>query len=159
LSRGAAFILRNDGIITLQQLMTNGYDRTVWARQMRELHFSCFGNRQSFHPATNGAYVDRGTATNVAKANFFSAKKNSITARCLHHKTLTDSILRRCCSGAIRQKSLQFCTSMPETSNMFRLKSHNNIGNCSRKVGHYFLGNLPILVLDLWTDCKAVRIF
>jgi len=32
---------------------------------------------------------------------------------------------------------------------MFRLKSQNIIGYWPRKMGHYFLGNLPILVLDL----------
>jgi len=42
---------------------------------------------------------------------------------------------------------------------MFRLKSQNIIGYWPRKMGHYFLGNLPILVLDLWTDYKAVQIF
>jgi hypothetical protein len=83
---------------------------------------SCFGRRQSFHPATNVVSVHSSTSTNIEKTNYLSETRNSLPERYLHGMSLTGFTERRSYSGALFQKSLQLRTSTQETSVSFRVK-------------------------------------
>lgn len=163
-----ASTLANDGISPLQHFRANYCDRTVWATQIMELWFSCFGSRHSSRPMATGASVDCSTSINIAKkfgdiSHWFIVNEEELYQSAFYyHTSLTDHILRLCCSGTVCLKSLKLRKNMPEPSKLFLLKSHIYSLLLAKKINMVssFLGSSSICITYcLHTEAMKFRYF
>jgi hypothetical protein len=127
--RSDVSILVNNDISTLRHFRTNSCERKACVRQILELCFSCFRSCHSFRSVTNSASVNHSTSLQTAKmsedaAQWFFLSNKEFYCSTLYCTSLTDQIVRRCCSGTLSHKALQLGTKMLESSNLFLLKSH-----------------------------------